>query len=53
VKELGAGVLEVEGEIEPGLPILKYKDLNLVTKAGGFGDEETLAKAVLRLKGMS
>jgi len=50
IKSLGVDTLELRGEIEPGLPILKFKDKNIVTKAGGFGTMETLIKIAARLK---
>ncbi len=43
---VGAGVLSIEGEVLPGLPVSRILsgglDLRLVTKSGGFGDEEAL-----------
>ena len=53
IKSLQISSLEIEGEIEPGLPILKYKNYHIVTKAGGFGSPETLIKIALRLKRVS
>jgi len=50
IRSLGIDTLELKGEIEPGLPILKFKDMNVVTKAGGFGSMETLVKVAARLK---
>ncbi|MGQ9781281.1 MAG: four-carbon acid sugar kinase family protein [Nitrososphaeria archaeon] len=50
IKSLGIDTLELKGEIEPGLPILKFKDMSIVTKAGGFGSMETLIKVAARLK---
>ncbi|MEM3403493.1 MAG: four-carbon acid sugar kinase family protein [Nitrososphaeria archaeon] len=52
IKNLQISSLEVVGEVEPGLPILKYKKYYLVTKAGGFGSSETLIKITSRLKSM-
>jgi len=51
LRHLGFEVLEVVGEVEPGLPLLKVvgADVKLVTKAGGFGDEWTLIRATYRL----
>uniref|UniRef100_A0A7C4JM36 Four-carbon acid sugar kinase family protein n=1 Tax=Ignisphaera aggregans TaxID=334771 RepID=A0A7C4JM36_9CREN len=53
VKSLGIDSLEVIGEVEPGIPILKCGDLIMVTKAGGFGEELTIVKIVTRIKGAS
>ncbi|EYD74122.1 Putative inner membrane protein [Rubellimicrobium mesophilum DSM 19309] len=43
---LGAGVLTVEGEFLPGVPvastIVNGRPLRVVTKSGGFGDPDTL-----------
>ncbi|MCJ7632666.1 hypothetical protein MUP77_09785 [Candidatus Bathyarchaeota archaeon] len=50
VKHLGINVLNVEGEIEPGIPILRCKNMKLVTKAGGFGNMDTLIRMSARLK---
>ncbi|GEM_PF-736925 len=51
VKHLGFETLEVVGEIEPGLPLLKIAntELKFATKAGGFGDEWTLIRVLYRL----
>ena len=48
---LGAQALEIEREAAPGIPISrlrggKWDGLTVVTKAGGFGDAETLARIV-------
>lgn len=47
---LGAGVLAIEGEILPGVPVSRIlsdkRNLRLVTKSGGFGDEEALVSVV-------
>jgi uncharacterized protein YgbK (DUF1537 family) len=50
IRSLNINTLELKGEIEPGLPILNYKGINIVTKAGGFGNTETLIKIAARLK---
>jgi uncharacterized protein YgbK (DUF1537 family) len=43
---LGVGVLEVEGELLPGVPVstivVSGRDLRLVTKSGGFGGPDVL-----------
>lgn len=47
---LGAGVLAIEGEVLPGVPVSRIlsdkQNLQLVTKSGGFGDEEALVSVV-------
>jgi uncharacterized protein YgbK (DUF1537 family) len=52
-KSLGAQALEILGEVEPGIPIMRVagdQSLPLVTKAGGFGSSAALADALLRVK---
>lgn len=51
IKYLGFNALEVLGEVEAGLPLLKIGGLGfkLVTKAGGFGDDLTLLRVIHRL----
>ncbi|MEM3974862.1 MAG: hypothetical protein QW320_10885 [Ignisphaera sp.] len=46
-------MLEVVGEVEPGVPLLRSGDLYIVTKAGGFGKDSTIIRIVARLKGES
>ena len=47
---LGGGVLGLEGEVLPGVPVSRIlsggSDLQLVTKSGGFGDEAALVAVV-------
>jgi uncharacterized protein YgbK (DUF1537 family) len=48
-RALGATTLALQGELEPGLAVAALADgpfagLVVVTKAGGFGDAETLAR---------
>lgn len=50
MKHLGISALEIRGEIEPGIPILKYGNIDIVTKAGGFGQMDTLIRIASRLK---
>ena len=52
VKQLGINSIIVKGEIETGIPILDYKKFIIVTKAGGFGDKDTLIKVITKLKGI-
>ena len=53
---LGVGVLEIEGEVEPGVPCGRLLQgplagLMVVTKAGGFGSPEAIAKAIRFIRG--
>ncbi len=50
---LGAPGLTVVGAVAPGVPIGRTTDrrLYVVTKAGGFGGQDTLARAVTLLQG--
>ena len=50
---LGAQALEILGEVEAGIPIMRLlgeESFPLVTKAGGFGNPAAIADALLRLK---
>jgi uncharacterized protein YgbK (DUF1537 family) len=52
---LGAGAMEIEDEAGPGLACARMLDgerrgLRIVSKAGGFGDEDALVRAVSFLK---
>jgi D-threonate/D-erythronate kinase len=53
--KLGIGALELAAEVEVGVPALVARDgrpgLPIVTKAGGFGGAETLARARAFLRG--
>ena len=51
IRHLGSKSIRVVGEIEPAVPLLICDDINIITKAGGFGSDVVLIKAVLRLKG--
>jgi len=53
IKHLKLESFKILGEIEPGLPLLRSKDLLIVTKAGGFGGLETLIKVSTRLKSVN
>jgi uncharacterized protein YgbK (DUF1537 family) len=48
--ELGAGVLAVEGELLPGVPlsdtVVNDRTMRIVTKSGGFGTSDTLLSVV-------
>jgi len=54
---LGATAIRLRGEVRPGIPwgiliVGTWRGLRIVTKAGGFGDEDALIAAIeyLRLK---
>jgi uncharacterized protein YgbK (DUF1537 family) len=49
IKRLGINSIIVKGEIETGIPILNYKKFIIVTKAGGFGKEDTLIRVITKL----
>lgn len=53
MKNAGIDSLEVVGEVEPGIPLLRFDDLHIVTKAGGFGKDLSIVRIVARLKGMN
>jgi len=55
-RNLGAAAIRIEGEVQPGVPHGRWvggrlNEQPVVTKAGGFGQTDTLAKAVAFLKG--
>jgi len=50
---LGAQALEILGEVEAGIPIMRLigeGTLLLVTKAGGFGSQAAMADALIKVK---
>jgi uncharacterized protein YgbK (DUF1537 family) len=50
---LGAEALEILGEVEAGIPIMRLlgeRSLTLVTKAGGFGSQAAMGDALLKVK---
>jgi uncharacterized protein YgbK (DUF1537 family) len=50
---LGAQALEILGEVEAGIPIMRLlgdRSLPLVTKAGGFGSPAAIQDALLKVK---
>lgn len=50
---LGARALEILGEVEAGIPIMRIlgeQSLPLVTKAGGFGSPAAMADALVKVK---
>ena len=57
LEALGAQALVIRGALEPGVPVCIIEGglahgLPLITKAGGFGGPDTLARAVGRLLGV-
>ncbi len=56
-RNLEAAAIRIEGEVQPGVPHGRWvggrlNEQPLVTKAGGFGQTDTLAKAAAFLKGI-
>ena len=50
---LGAQALQILGEVEAGIPIMRLlgkQPLTLVTKAGGFGSSTAIADALIKVK---
>ena len=50
---LGAQALEILGEVEPGIPLMRLlgeRSLPLVTKAGGFGSPAAMGDALVKVK---
>jgi uncharacterized protein YgbK (DUF1537 family) len=50
---LGAQALEILGEVEAGIPIMRIvgeRSLPLVTKAGGFGSPAAMGDALVKVK---
>jgi uncharacterized protein YgbK (DUF1537 family) len=56
-KELGISKLNILDELLPGIPLarvrFKNRDLNIVTKAGGFGKKDTLYKLINKFRNYS
>ncbi len=53
-RRLGAAGIRLEGEVEPGIPagsLLGPRPYRVVTKAGGFGEPDTLVRVVRGLLG--
>ncbi|MBY0095352.1 four-carbon acid sugar kinase family protein [Mesobacillus maritimus] len=53
--QLNIKKVDMIGEVEEGIPLVVYKNkqnhaLKLVTKAGGFGREDTLSNAICKIK---
>jgi uncharacterized protein YgbK (DUF1537 family) len=53
LEALGVTEFELLGEVEPGFPLGRAGDLRLALKAGGFGDDHALLRAVRILRGES
>ena len=49
-KQLGIKNIEILDEVQPGIPVLKLDKLPTITKAGGFGQPDTLIQATKYLK---
>jgi len=50
-KKLGVDVVHIVEEIEPGIPLITLSNgMHAVTKAGGFGHEDSLIQATQRLR---
>jgi uncharacterized protein YgbK (DUF1537 family) len=49
-QRLGTRNIEILDEVQPGVPVLKLDHLPAVTKAGGFGQPDTLIQATQYLK---
>ena len=48
--ELGCGALIPLGEVLPGMPVSTWDGLTIVTKAGGFGDDDVVAAIMEALR---
>lgn len=44
LSQLGIGALDVAGEIFPGLPVARAGTLTIVTKSGGFGEDDIFTR---------
>ena len=49
-KKLGIENIRILDEVQPGVPVIKLDHLTAVTKAGGFGQADTLIRATQYLK---
>jgi len=53
-RELGISKLEILGELLPGIPLTSARhddnSLNIITKAGGFGEKDTLYNLIKKFK---
>ena len=49
-RQLGTKSIEILDEVQPGVPVLRLDQIKAVTKAGGFGQVDTLIQATKYLK---
>ena len=49
-ERLGTRNIEILDEVQPGVPVIRLDDIPAVTKAGGFGQADTLIQATQYLK---
>jgi uncharacterized protein YgbK (DUF1537 family) len=49
-KKLGIKKIQILDEVQPGVPVIKLDHLTAVTKAGGFGQADTLIQATQYIK---
>ena len=49
-KKLGVKNIQILDEVQPGVPVIKLDHLTAVTKAGGFGQADTLIQATQYIK---
>ncbi len=49
-EKLGTESIEILDEVQPGVPVLRLDHIKAVTKAGGFGQTDTLIQATKYLK---
>jgi uncharacterized protein YgbK (DUF1537 family) len=49
-KKLGIEKIQILDEVQPGVPVIKLDHITAVTKAGGFGQTDTLIQATQYLK---
>jgi len=56
LSECGAGILTLQGEVQTGLPVSMVqlpggREMQVITKSGGFGTEDCLVRLAQRLSG--
>ena len=51
LRALGIGILELQGEALPGLPIARAGGFTIITKSGGFGEPDALLRLLGHLAG--
>lgn len=52
LRALGIGMLELHGEVLPGMPIARIDGFTIVTKSGGFGGPDALLRLLGHLGGV-